>query len=154
LGMVLMLMLLEIRERSMVTATLGGTPVMAAAALPLAIIALVGPPTVGLPIIGPPILLRLVGELTQLRFVPQLRVALTGGSGALHSQVSHQGIQGCRSVRRVRGAGLCVVVGAVVLRGTIKYSRKVGSEAWSRRWLTGFVLDGGSRLLWGRKRQH
>jgi hypothetical protein len=77
---------------SLVTATLGGPPVMPAAALPLAIMAIVGTAMVG----GPAVLFR-IGEL---RFIPKLRVALTGGSGALHLQVSHQGTQGCRPVRR------------------------------------------------------
>jgi hypothetical protein len=155
---------------SLMAATLGGPPVMPAAVLPLAIMAMVGPaivglaivglaivglaivglaivgtPVVGSPMVGPAVLFR-IGEL---RFVPQLRVALTGGSGALHLQVSHQGIQGCRPVRGVRGARLCVVAGGIVLRGNIKHIRKVGPESWWL-WLTGFILDGGSRLLLGR----
>jgi hypothetical protein len=112
---------------SLMAATLGGPPVMPAAVLPLAImaivgLAIVGTPVVGSPMVGPAVLFR-IGEL---RFVPQLRVALTGGSGALHLQVSHQGIQGCRPVRGVRGARLCVVAGGIVLRGNIKHIRKVG----------------------------
>jgi hypothetical protein len=134
---------------SLMAATLGGPPVMPAAVLPLAImaivgLAIVGTPVVGSPMVGPAVLFR-IGEL---RFVPQLRVALTGGSGALHLQVSHQGIQGCRPVRGVRGARLCVVAGGIVLRGNIKHIRKVGPESWWL-WLTGFILDGGSRLLLG-----
>jgi hypothetical protein len=101
---------------SLVTATLGGPPVMPAAALPLAIMAIVGTAMVGtvmvgtamvgtamigssmigLPMVGPAVLFR----IWELRFIPKLRVALTGGSGALHLQVSHQGTQGCRPVRR------------------------------------------------------